>query len=101
MAFVEKLLKRAHFISLTSAHKSEEIAEVLYKEINKHCGLPQKNSDRDSRFASKFETKSAEMPTLSEICQLASIPRRIVSRKECFQSSKRRQDVLFQILKKI
>ena len=42
MAFFEKLSKRAHSISLTSVHKSEDVVEALYNEINKHCGLPQK-----------------------------------------------------------
>lgn len=42
MAFVEKVSERAYSISLTSVLKSEDIAEMFYKEINKHCGLPQR-----------------------------------------------------------
>ena len=58
MVVVDKLSKRAHFIPLTSKNKSEDIAEVFYKEIFKHHGLPRKIiSGRDSRLTSEFWTE--------------------------------------------
>ncbi len=55
MVFVDKLSKRAHFIPLTANHKSEDIAEVFYKEVYQHHGLPRKIiSDRDTIFISEF-----------------------------------------------
>ena len=61
MLVVDKLTKRAHLIPLTSKHKSEDMAEVFYKEIFEHHGLPRKMiSDRDSRFTSEFRTEIAD-----------------------------------------
>ena len=53
MTVVDKLSKRAHFIPLTTNNTSEHIANVFYKEIFKHHGIPRKIiSDRDTRFTS-------------------------------------------------
>ena len=55
MVVVDKLSKRTHFVPLTKNQKSENVAEIFYKEIYKHHGLPRVIvSDRDTRFTSKF-----------------------------------------------
>ncbi len=62
LVVVDKLSKRAHLIPLTTNHKSEDIAEVFYKEIYKHHGLPRKIiSDRDTRFTSDFWKELAKI----------------------------------------
>ena len=58
LVVVDKLSKRTHFIPLTKNHKAEDIAEIFYKEIYKHHGLPRVIiSDRDTRFTSTFWTE--------------------------------------------
>ncbi len=55
LVVVDKLSKRAHFIALSDNNTAENIAEVFYKEVYKHHGLPRKIiSDGDSKFTAKF-----------------------------------------------
>ena len=55
MVIVDKLSKHTHFIALNSKINAKETADLFYKEIYKHHGLPRKiKSDRDSRFTSNF-----------------------------------------------
>ncbi len=53
MVVVDKLSKRTHFIALNSKINAKETADLFYKEIYKHHGIPRKIiSDRDSMFTS-------------------------------------------------
>ena len=55
MVVVDKLSKHTHFIALSSTINAKGTADIFYKEIYKHHGLPRKIiSDRDSRFTSNF-----------------------------------------------
>ena len=40
MVMVDKLTKAAHFISINSMHKTDDIANIFMKEIFKLHGLP-------------------------------------------------------------
>lgn len=58
LAVVDKLCKRAHFISLKSIHAAKDTAEEFYKEVYKHRGLPRRIiSGRHSRFTSNYWTE--------------------------------------------
>ena len=55
MVIVDKLSKRTHFIPVNSTGNAKDIAEIFYREIFKHHGLPWKIiSDRDTRFTGTF-----------------------------------------------
>ena len=55
MVIVDKLSKRTHFIPFNFTNDAKDIAEIFYREIFKHHGLPRKViSDRDTRFAGTF-----------------------------------------------
>ena len=55
MVVVDKLTKAAHFISVKSTHKTDDIAKIFMKEIFKLHGLPKAIvSDRDVKFTSNF-----------------------------------------------
>ena len=55
MVVVDKLKKVAHFISLKSTHKNNDIAKIFMKEIFKLHGLPKAIvSDRDVKLTSNF-----------------------------------------------
>ena len=55
MVIVDKLPKRTHFIPVNCTNDAKDIAEIFYREIFKHHGLPMKIiSDRDTRFTGTF-----------------------------------------------
>ena len=55
MVVVDKLTKVAHFISVKSTHKIDDIAKIFMKEIFKLHGFPKEIvSDRDPKFISNF-----------------------------------------------
>ena len=55
MVIVDKLSKRTHFIPVNSTNDAKDIAEIFYREIFKHHGLPRKIiSGRDTRFTGTF-----------------------------------------------
>jgi len=52
---VDKLSKRAHFIPTTTTVNAAQVADLFYKHVFKHHGMPLKIvSDRDSKFTGKF-----------------------------------------------
>ena len=55
MVLVDKLTKEAHFISVKSTHKTNDIAKIFMKEIFKLHGLPKEIVfDTDVKFTSNF-----------------------------------------------
>ena len=54
MVVVEKLTKVAHFISVKSTHKTDDIAKIFMKDIFKLHGLKGIVFDRDVKFTSNF-----------------------------------------------
>ena len=55
MVMADKLKKEAHFISVKSMHKTDDIAKIFMKEIFKLHGLPKAIVfDRDVKFTSNF-----------------------------------------------
>ena len=55
MVVVDKLTKVAHFISIKSTHKIDDIAKIFMREIFKLHGLPKAiDSDKDVKFTSNF-----------------------------------------------
>ena len=55
MVVVDKLTKATHFIPVKSMHKTDDIANIVMKEIFKFHGLPKEIVfDRDVKFTSNF-----------------------------------------------
>ena len=55
VVFVDRLMKRAHFIAAKNTITAKDFADIFIKEIYKHHGIPKSiTSDRDSKFISKF-----------------------------------------------
>ena len=55
MVMVDKLTKEAHFISVKSTHKIDDITKIFMKDIFKLHGFPKEIvSNRDVKFTSNF-----------------------------------------------
>ena len=55
MVVVNKLTKEAHFISVKSTHKTDDIAKIFMKDIFKLHGFPKVIvSHKDVKFTSNF-----------------------------------------------